>query len=156
MLCLSGFELYSRWVPLINPIRGYMLLIINLEKVFLFGYLWTSHLSKDKLILRLKKEMRRNTVSKLWSYIDLREKLRLQRICLKSIFAQYEFDNVFFNYVFHNLSSLRIICHITRLFAQWRKVLFRKLKLTLLKIISCNSEAVRITFQQVHIKISVV
>ena len=145
--------LYSRWVPLIHPIRGYMLLIINLEKVFIFGYLWTSHLSKDKLILRLKKEMWRNTVSKIWSYIDLREKLRLQRICLKSIFCPiWKIDNVFFNYVFHNLPSLAIICHITRLFAQWRKVLFRKLKLTLLKNISCNSEA----FQQVHIKISVV
>ena len=100
MLCLSGFELYSRWVPLINPIRGYMLLIINLEKVFIFGYLCTSHLSRDKLILRLKKEMRRNTVSKMWSYIDLREKLRLQRICLKSIFAQYEKSITYFLIMF--------------------------------------------------------
>lgn len=50
----------------------------------------------------------------------------------------WKIDNVFCNYVFHNLPSLSIICHITRLFAQWRKVLFRKLKLSLLKNISCK------------------
>ena len=29
MLCLSGFELYSRWVPLINCRFTYMLMILT-------------------------------------------------------------------------------------------------------------------------------
>ena len=65
MLCLSGFEVYSRWVPLFLPGSNFGFSVANTytEYIYCFDLVFTDSLRKPTLRQASNKKQRKGPVS---------------------------------------------------------------------------------------------